>query len=521
MESLRQSLNRLGLFFRGLAPWQRWSLVGAAVLVSAALLLLVLWSGRTTYEPLFANLDVDDQAAIVATLREQKIPYRLDPAANAILLPRDLVYETRLSLAQGGLPKGGGVGYELFDQAKMGMSDFHQRVTWLRALEGELGRTIQQLDAVEFARVSIVVPQQQLFLEQQEPSTASVLLRLASGKKLGPEQVKAVVHLVARSVEGLQPDNVTVVDTAGSVLSDMIGDENLLYGTGPGGQGVSSVQRELERQQELEFERKVRQMLERVFGPGKAVVRVRVELDFDKRRSSQKEFIPGETGKGVVRSQQNMEESYKGPGGVPGAPPGTTTNIPGYVVSAQGQGNSEYNKGETVTNYDITTRESEQVGTPGTVRRVSASVLVDGDLKPEQVDGLKDAVAAAIGLDPQRGDRLVIQPMQFSTSFVDGMLAQLQAEQRQQLILTLLTLAMLLLALALLGVWWMRRRKRLAKISSQMEGEKMPSLKELMEHPELVGGQSEVVVLEEQLRIYAMKNPEDVASVVKNWLSED
>jgi len=146
---------------------------------------------------------------------------------------------------------------------------------------------------------------------------------------------------------------------------------------------------------------------------------------------------------------------------------------------------------------------------------------VDGDLKPEQVDGLKDAVAAAIGLDPQRGDRLVIQPMQFSTSFVDGMLAQLQAEQRQQLILTLLTLAMLLLALALLGVWWMRRRKRLAKISSQMEGEKMPSLKELMEHPELVGGQSEVVVLEEQLRIYAMKNPEDVASVVKNWLSED
>ena len=497
MENLRQSLNRLGLFFRGLAPWQRWSLVGAAVLVGAALLLVVLWSGRTTYEPLFANLDVDDQAAIVATLREQKIPYRLDPAANAILLPREQVYETRLSLAQEGLPKGGGVGYELFDQAKMGMSDFQQRVTWLRALEGELGRTIQQLDSVEFARVSIVIPQDQLFLEQQEPSTASVLLRLASGKKLGPEQVKAVVHLVARSVEGLQPDNVTVVDTGGAVLSDMLGDENILYGTGPGGQGVSSVQRELERQQEMEFERKVRQMLERVFGPGKAVVRVRVELDFDKRRSAQKEFIPGDTGKGVVRSQQNMEENYKGPGGVPGAPPGTTTNIPGYVVSAQGQGNSEYNKGETVTNYDITTRESEQV------------------------DGLKDAVAAAIGLDTQRGDRLVIQPMQFSTSFVDGMLAQLQAEQRQQLLLTLLALALLLLALALFGVWWMRRRKRLAKMAQQMEGEKMPSLKEIMEHPELVGGQSEVVVLEEQLRIYAMKNPEDVAAVLKNWLSED
>ncbi len=175
-----------------------------------------------------------------------------------------------------------------------------------------------------------------------------------------------------------------MVDTAGNVLSDMIADENFIFAGSDGlGSSVSSVQRELERQQEQEFERKLRVMLERVFGPGKAVVRVRVELDFDKRKVSTREFIPGPTGKGVIRSQQDMEETYEGPGSVPGAPPGTTTNIPGYAITGQQQGNSEYAKTESTKNYEITTREEEQVGTPGTVKRVSASVLVDGTLSDE------------------------------------------------------------------------------------------------------------------------------------------
>ena len=523
MDKIRQLGEWLKAFWGSLQRWQKLSLVGASALVLGSLVLLVLWAGRPTYEPLFSGLEVEDQASIVAYLKEQKIPFRNDPAANAILLPRDRVYETRLALAQQGIPKGGVVGFELFDQPKMGMSDFQQKVAYSRALEGELARTIQQIQAVDFARVNIVIPEQRLFLEQQQPSTASVLVRLKEGREMGQEQVKAIVHLVARSVEGLSPEDVTVVDTSGKVLSDLIQDDSLIYMTGSDGRGVSSVQRELERQQEQELERKVRLMLEKVFGPGKAVVRVRVDLDFDKKSSSRKEFIPGPQGKGVVRSQQNTEESYTGPGMPPGGAPGTTTNIPGYVVNTGTGGNVEYNRTDAVTNFDITTQESQQVATPGSIRRLSASVLVDGTLNAQQSQGLKDSVAAAIGFNPARGDQLVIQGMKFDTTLADQLMAQMAAEQRQKIILALVAASILLLLLGAGVFVWIRRRRlaALARLLPKEEGEQVPSLKDLLEHPELMTSQGELAILEEQLRVYATNNPEEVANLIKNWLAED
>jgi flagellar M-ring protein FliF len=461
-----------------------------------------------------------DQSAIVAYLKEQKIPYRVDPAANAVLVPRDQVYETRLALAGQGVPKGGVVGYELFDQSKMGMSDFQQKVAYTRALEGELARTISQIEAVDSARVSIVVPEPRLFLEQQQPSTASVLVRLKEGRQIGQEQVKAIVNLVARSVEGLKPEDVTVVDTTGKVLSDLILDDALVF-TGPDGRAVSSVQRELERQQEQETEGKVRAMLEKVYGPGKVVVRVRMELDFDKRSVARKEFIPNPNGKGVIRSQQNVEESYTGPGLPPGGAPGTTTNIPGYALNAGGGGNVEYNRSDVTTNFDITTQESQQVATPGGVKRLSASVIVDATLTPPQMEQLRQTVAAAVGFDPRRGDQLVISGMKFDTTLADSLMAQFEAERRRNLIIALAVGGLLFLLLGAGGfLWW--RRRRLARLTSLgAEGEKAPTLKDLLDHPELMTAQGEAAILEEQLRVYALNNPEEVATLIKNWLAED
>lgn len=512
-------VERLRQFWSGLSRWQRYSLVGAALGVVLLLALMVGLSGNPRYEPLFTGLEVEDQASIVEILREQKIPYRLDPAANAILLPRDLVHETRLSLAQGGLPRGGGVGFEIFDESKMGMSDFQQRIAYMRALEGELGRTIAKLEGVDFARVSIVLPQPRLFLEQQQPSTASVLVGLKPGRRIGAEQVRAIVHLVARSVEALDPGSVTVVDTAGNVLSDMIDDETLLYSTG-GENRVSSVQRELERQQEHELEQKVRHMLERVFGPGRAVVRVRVELDFDKARQNEREFIPGPTGRGVIRSQQAIDESYVGPGTPPAQAPGTTTNIPGYAVTQTDQGNSEYNRTDVVTNYEITTRERERVVAPGGIRFLSASVLVDAELDEPALENLRSSVAAAIGLNPDRGDNLVLRAMNFQASPADDLLAQLEAERRRKIYTAAALVALVLLAGAVALFLWYRRRGRQMAIP-QDGGKKAPSLQEILDHPELLAEQGEAAVLEEQLRAYALKNPEEMANLILNWLSED
>jgi len=522
MDWFRRFSSRLGLFWSSLKPWQKLSIVGASLLVVSALALAAYWAGKPSYEPLFSALEVEDQSAIVAYLRENRIDYKLDPAANAILVPRDIVYETRLSLAQGGLPKGGSVGYEIFDTTKMGLSEFQQKITYIRALEGELERTIRQIDAVDYAKVNIVIPEQRLFLEQQQPSTASVLVRLKTGMQIGPDQVKSIVHLVSHGVQGLLPENITVVDTSGKVLSDLLDQDLLIYGQGGDGRTVSSVQRELERQQERELENKVRIMLERVFGPGRVVVRIKVDIDFDRRTSSSKEFIPGETGRGVLRSQQNMEETYTGTGGPIGGPPGTTTNIPGYAVAQQQGTASEYNKTETTNNYEITTRETQQVVTPGTIRRLSASVLVDGDLEQDRLTELRALVAPALGVDAARGDQLVIQSMKFSTTFADSLAEQLQAQQRMQLIIALVAAAVILLLAALAGVLWMkRRRSRKAMLPPPEERKRIPSIQELLSSPELLEAQGELAVLEEQLRAYARSKPEEIANLTQDWLADE
>jgi flagellar M-ring protein FliF len=522
MDWFRRFSARLGLFWSSLKPWQKLSIAGASVLVVSALALAAYWAGKPSYEPLFSALEVEDQSAIVAYLRENKIDYKLDPAADAILVPREIVYETRLSLAQGGLPKGGSVGYEIFDTTKMGLSEFQQKITYIRALEGELERTIRQIDSVDYAKVNIVIPEQRLFLEQQQPSTASVLVRLKTGLQIGPDQVKSIVHLVSHGVQGLLPENITVVDTSGKVLSDLLDQDLLIYAQGGDGRTVSSVQRELERQQEREMENKVRIMLERVFGPGKVVVRIKVDLDFDRRTSSSKEFIPGETGRGVLRSQQNMEETYTGTGGPVGGAPGTTTNIPGYAIAQQQGTGSEYNKTENTNNYEITTRETQQVITPGTVRRLTASVLVDGELEQERLTELRALVAPALGVDANRGDQLVIQSMKFSTTFADSLAEQLQAEQRMQLIYALIAGAVLLLAAALAGVLWMRRRRtRKAMLPPAEERKRIPSIQELLSSPELLEAQGELAVLEEQLRAYARSKPEEIANLTQDWLADE
>jgi flagellar M-ring protein FliF len=522
MDWFRRFSARLGLFWSSLKPWQKLSIVGASILVVSALVLAVYWAGKPSYEPLFTALEVEDQSAIVAYLRENRIDYKLDPAANAILVPRDIVYETRLSLAQGGLPKGGSVGYEIFDTTKMGLSEFQQKITYIRALEGELERTIRQIDAVDYAKVNIVIPEQRLFLEQQQPSTASVLVRLKTGMQIGPDQVKSIVHLVSHGVQGLLPENITVVDTSGKVLSDLLDQDLLIYGQGGDGRTVSSVQRELERQQERELENKVRIMLERVFGPGRVVVRIKVDLDFDRRTSSSREYIPGETGRGVLRSQQNMEETYTGTGGPVGGAPGTTTNIPGYAIAQQQGTASEYNKTETTNNYEITTRETQQVVTPGTIRRLSASVLVDGELEQERLTELRALVAPALGVDAGRGDQLVIQSMKFSTTFADSLAEQLQAQQRMQLLFALVAAAVLLLAAALAGVLWMRkRRSRKAALPPAEERKRIPSIQELLSSPELLEAQGELAVLEEQLRAYARSKPEEIANLSQDWLADE
>ena len=524
MEALKSSLASLGAFWASLKLWQKISVIVAALTVLLGLFALVFMTGSTSYTPLYAGLDVNDQASIVDYLKENNIPYRLDPSSSAILMPGDAVYETRLALAQLGLPKGGSSGFEIFDNAPMGMSEFQQRINYTRAIEGELARTISQMSQVENARVSVVIPEQRLFLEQQKPSTASVLLRLRPGTQITAVQVKSIIHLVAHSVDGLDPDAVTVVDTEGRILSDMVSDSMIMYNH-DGTNSVTSVQRELERQHERELENKVRAMLEQVYGPGTAVVRVRVDLDFDKRTSSFVEYSPNpETGVGVPRSNERQEESYTGQGNPVNGNPGTTTNIPGYAINST-QVQSEYNQTRSTTNYEITTRKGDQVVTPGGIRRLSASVLIDdkyNEINEERLETLQEVIASSIGFSKERGDSLVVHAMRFSTAFADSMAEQMRQDRMWRLIFGSISAGILLLVvLGALYAWVRMKRARLAVEEIEAEGKKVPTIQEMLTSPALLAFQGEMAVLAEQLKAYARSHPEEIATLVNEWLSMD
>jgi flagellar M-ring protein FliF len=520
-EYAAKAKEQLQALWLSLSKWQRISIVSAAVLVGGGILALALVMGRTTYEPVFTGLEARDQDAIIEYLKEQKIPYRTDSSSNSILVPSANVYESRIALAAKGIPTGGIIGFERFDNASMGRTSFQEKVDYYRALEGELSRTIREMNAVSSARVSIVVPESKLFLEEQRPSTAAVLLKLRPGTEFGQEQAKAVVHLVASSVEGLTPDNVTLVDADGQIPFEDILDDTLTLQTG---NQVVLKQRQFEKQYEVELERKLKDMLEKPYGPGRVKAAVRVELDFDKKQDSKRTvFTLPDKNHGPVQSEQNTEESYTGPAGITGGVPGTTTNIPGYVVNpGTGNESATYDRTDNVTNYDNSTHESSTVETQGKIKRLTATVLIDGTLEQPEIDSWHGAVATAIGADDERGDRISIMAMPFDTSIADAYAARLAAERQRRMVVGVSSLFVLLAAAVILAVMWLRKRKSAAILRGAQKAEDtVPSLRELLENPDLMTAQGELSVLEEQLRNYAMNNPEELANLIKNWVVED
>lgn len=520
-EKLAETGARFKGFWSSLKRWQQASLVGAATFVLAGILAVAVFAGRTAYDPIFSGLEARDQDAVINFLKDEKIPYRTDPRANAILVPNSHVYEARIALAGKGIPSGGVVGFERFYTSKVGQTSFQEKVNYYRALEGELSRTIREISNITSARVSIVVPEQKLFIEQQRPSTAAVLLKLKSGTSFSQDSAKAIVHLVASSVEGLTPENVTLVDADGAIpFADILNDTLTVQN----GNKVVLRQREFEKDYEQELEKKIRDTLEKVYGPGKVKAAVRVELDFDKRQKTNRIVTPlPDKPYGVIQSSQNTEESYTGPAGVTGGVPGTTTNIPGYSVNTGGgSGNATYERTDNVTNYDNTTLESQEIEAQGKVKRLTATVLIDGRLGQEELDGWRTAVSTAIGADEMRGDKLSVMSMPFDTSIADAYAARLAEERRRRLIAGVSSFVIILLAVASALVVWLRRRKAaLQEGRMAREAEQAPSLRELLENPDLMTSQGELSVLEEQLRNYARNNPEELANLIKNWVVED
>ncbi len=404
-------IGGLSQTWRGASQAQRIGALAFAMICLGLIALVASVARRPQYAVLYANLQEQDAAEVVQRLREMKVPYRVG-AGGTIETAADSVHEVRLELAADGLPNGSQTGFELFDKARLGLTEFGEKLNYQRALQGELARTIAHLEPVEEARVHIALPQERLYESEQKKPTASVVLKLRGAATLNSAQVRSVVHLVSGAVEGLAPESVGVMDTRGRLLSEPDGSV-----AGGSGLATASNQIELRRQYEREIEGAVQTMLDGVIGVGKSVVRASADLNFDQVERERETYQPAANDNGVLESRRETRESYRGQGsaqavGIPGVSANTGTSATPAMTKGR-PGSDEYEHTEVNAQYLVSRERERRIEPPGQVKQVSLSVFIDQEADLGEVKDLTSAISAAAGLNPTRGDTVVITRIPF------------------------------------------------------------------------------------------------------------
>lgn len=455
--------NNVGEFWEGLSIAQKASVAGAVVLTIIAIVLLMSWAGRPDMQIAFTGLDPTDAAAMADQLNEDGIPYSLTDGGRTIKVPEEQIADARIGLASSGLPKGGTNGYELFDDQSFGTTDFTQRVNYRRALEGELSRTLSQMDEVSSARVHIALQQDSLFVEEDEPATAAIILKLNSGV-LSPSKASAVSRLVAGSVEGLDSSNVTITDMAGNLLSGEDGGLN----ADANASGNQKAKQNYERQ----MESSLNQMLAVAFGSGKVVTKVTAEMDFDKTEETSTIYQSPEQatgGQGIITKQSTSTETFEGDGGT-GATAGTPSNIPAQIAATGGDsGSSSFESNSTDTDFNVNRTDSITVKAIGTVTKQYVAVMVDGAVESGQVAQVEDLVKAGAGIDEARGDIVTVESIEFVETVNSGEAEAMAAEGRRALYTDFAKYGLLALGFILFFLFLMSRMRRSKDVSSVEE----------------------------------------------------
>lgn len=459
------------------------ALIGIAVLVLGGVA-LTSWLTRPTYSPLFSGMKDADASAVVEQLRKDNVPYQLADGGSTVLVPEDKVYDERLKAAAAGLPAAPATGYSLLDTMGVTSSEFQQKVTYKRAIEGELAATIGSLDGVETASVQLAIPDKTVFTAQAADPTASVFIKVRPGQQLSTEQVQAIVHLTSASVEKLTPTNVSVVDSAGAVLSAV----------GTGTTGTTGAQA---ADYQKQTQASVQAVLDRVVGPGNATVAVTPEIDTQSAEQTTESFT---TSKGTEPlSETTTTEAYQGTGaaGSAGVLGPDNIAVPGAQSPGQANpkgGNGNYTSSSTTRNNAVSKQTEQRTVPAGALKRQFVSVAVNqtaaGGLN---VASLNQLVSAAAGIDVKRGDTLSLQVVPFSTSAAQQADAALKAAQAEaaaradQQMWTNIFLGVggLFLLLVIVGVLWLRSR-RTARQPLELGGSPM-HLQEMVDTPAAVG----------------------------------
>jgi flagellar M-ring protein FliF len=472
------------------------------------------WITAPTLSPLFSNLASTDASAIVEELNAEGVPYELADGGQTVMVAQDKVYDLRLAMSGKGLPAGNESGYSLLDEQGITTSEFQQQTTYQRALEGELANTLKALDGVRTAVVHVALPKEDVFATEDAKPTASVLLDLAPGTELGGEQIQAVTHLVSSSIEGMSADQVTVADSTGAVLS-------------AAGEGVTGAGGDAQLEQEQEFEgrlaAKAQQILDSVAGPGNAVVSVRADLDFSQRDTTTESYdYNADT---PALSESTTTESYTGTGAAVGGILGAED------TATNGSGDSAYDKTSTTSNNAVDKTIETVEGAPGTVERLTVSVVMD-DAEAGALNqaALQAAVSNAVGLDTTRGDAITVASMAFDTTAAEQAAAELaaaqEAEKSAQMWSMIKTGGIALgIALLVLVVWLRSRRNREEYEELDEEPDYVPIQVESIRDPELDDRANQLAAAQRErvrgeISEMVSDRPDEVATMLRGWFAD-
>ena len=515
-------------FWNKLSNPQKIITVLAPLLVAALLIALITWAGTPQYIAIFTKLSDADAGAITTKLKDLKADYKLADNGSTIMVPQTSSADIRLQLASAGLPQQSKFSFDSLNTMHLGETDADRKLRYVLGLQNELENTLKVLNGVQDAHVNIVMPVPSLFVDSQKPATAAVTLKLVPGTKFGDDQVRAIANLMAGSVEGLQMENVTIVDTGGNVLSDVLGKSG-------DSQHMTGTQYQLQQTVEENTRKSVQSMLDRVLGSSKTVVRINAVLDFDQIKRTKQTNGPG----AVVSEQSSTETNTNGTaaGGTPGA---TANAAPTYPTATAGV-NSTSTKTTAAKNYQVDTTQEEQVVSPGTIKHLSVSVMADADtITQAQLDQVKTIVASAAGVDQIRGDQIQVAAIPFNKTELQQEKAAMDTAQKRQQLVSYIEMGVAALFGLLFFLVLLRTRSKKARsgkivglngsqpvsladaelLMSQQQAEEEARLKFNNKKTKSVD-ELQKQKTKEAVEQYSRNNPDEAARLMKTWLSEE
>jgi len=522
MKKLLEKVKELLDKFKSKSKKIKIAVIVAIIAVLIAIISAIFYSSSNKYQVLFSNLDAADAQTVINTLTDRKVDTKIDSNTNTILVPTDQVDKLRLELAP--TLTAGSKGYELMDSgSSFGMTDEEFKIKKVRMQQGELEKTIKSFPQVESARVHITEATTSVFAKDTAPGKAAVYLKIKKGATIDEDQVKSIVALVSGSTENIPRENIDVIDDKMNLLTKDINADQ----TASVSSEALSKQQNAEKAYEDKLQKAIVSLLEPIVGKDKVKATVNVNLDFDSKQKTQTVVDPNK----VIVSQENSKEANTSGTGAATAQSPVDNNMTNTITTTNGD-KSTSSKEDQKTNYEVGKNESKVISAPGEVKRLTASVVVDGTLDAATQQTIENAVGNAIGMDTLRGDKVSVLGMAFDTTFQDQAKAEIDAMNAQAATSTSTTKNIMMIIAGILGVLLLgviifliaKRRKKNKVENDQLldtliDDSIIPKEPEPFEPIEFES-RSQKTHLENEIKKYATEKPEQVVEIIRSWLTE-